>query len=160
MHFLPKKSTIFAESILYLAYYTDINLEICNYAQKQRICCENCKYALDENFMAIFAPDERLPSSTTLQSRHLNLRSEGSLNPCPNKENRPHSSKNFQFHIHVSKLRSSLIWLSVFFFWKNHFSSTGGPESPRFALWYQSLVILRGFMSEIWGQKSMLNSSR
>ena len=52
--------------MVYIAYFTKLNLQICDYAQKRRICHENCKYALDEIFMAIFAPDERLPSSATL----------------------------------------------------------------------------------------------
>ena len=52
--------------MVYIAYFTELNLQICDYAQKRRICRENCKNALDEIFMAIFAPDERLPSSATL----------------------------------------------------------------------------------------------
>ena len=52
--------------IVYIAYYTELNLQICDYAQKRRICRKNCKYAFDEIFMAIFAPDERLPISATL----------------------------------------------------------------------------------------------
>ena len=36
--------------MIYIAYFTELNLKICDYAQKQRICRENCKYALDENF--------------------------------------------------------------------------------------------------------------
>ena len=52
--------------MVYIAYYTDLNLQICNYAQKRRICRENGKYALDESFMTIFAPDERLPTSAIL----------------------------------------------------------------------------------------------
>ena len=52
--------------MVYIAYYTDLNLQICNYAQKRRICRKNGKYALDESFMTIFAPDERLPTSAIL----------------------------------------------------------------------------------------------
>ena len=33
-----------------IAYYIELNVQICNYAQKQRICRENSKYAPDENF--------------------------------------------------------------------------------------------------------------
>ena len=44
---------------VYISYYTDLDFHICKYAQKQRICRENSKYALDENFMAIFALAER-----------------------------------------------------------------------------------------------------
>ena len=49
-----------------IAYYTEFNLQICNYAQKRRICRENCNYALDKIFMTIFAADERLPSPASL----------------------------------------------------------------------------------------------
>ena len=50
------------------AYFTELILQICDYAQKRRIWRGNCKYALDEIFIAIFSPDERLPSSATLRS--------------------------------------------------------------------------------------------
>ena len=33
--------------MVYITYFTD---QICDYAQKRRICPENCKYWLDENF--------------------------------------------------------------------------------------------------------------
>ena len=33
---------------VYIAYYTEIDLQICNYAQKWRICRENSKYAPDK----------------------------------------------------------------------------------------------------------------
>ena len=52
--------------IVYIAYYIDLSLQICNYAQKRRICRKNSKYALDEIFTAIFALAERLPTSATL----------------------------------------------------------------------------------------------
>ena len=96
--------------MIYIAYFIELILQICDYAQKRRICRESCKYALDKNFhgqfcprrkaakfchpgiayfteftrkndafvakivnthltknfMANFAPDERLPSSATL----------------------------------------------------------------------------------------------
>ena len=29
--------------MVYMAYFTDLNLQICDYAQKERICRENCK---------------------------------------------------------------------------------------------------------------------
>ena len=51
---------------VYIAYYTKLNLQICKYAQKWRICRKNSKYAHDENFLAIFASDERLQTSATL----------------------------------------------------------------------------------------------
>ena len=40
--------------MVYIAYYTELNLQIGDYAQKRRIWCENCKYALDENFHSYF----------------------------------------------------------------------------------------------------------
>ena len=52
--------------MVYIAYFTELILQICDYAQERRICCENCKYALDENCHGLFCPDERLPSSATL----------------------------------------------------------------------------------------------
>ena len=42
--------------MVYIAHFTELNLQICDYAKKQRICCENCKYALDENFHGHFCP--------------------------------------------------------------------------------------------------------
>ena len=42
--------------MVYIAYFTESNLQICDYAQKQCICRENCKYALDENFHGHFCP--------------------------------------------------------------------------------------------------------
>ena len=36
--------------MVYIAYFTDLILQICDYAQKRRIWREICKYALDENF--------------------------------------------------------------------------------------------------------------
>ena len=59
--------------MVYNAYFTELSLQICDYAQKRRICRENCKYALDENCMAIFDPDERLPSSATLDEYQTHL---------------------------------------------------------------------------------------
>ena len=40
--------------IVYIAYFTELNLQICDYAQKPHIWRENCKYALDENFHCDF----------------------------------------------------------------------------------------------------------
>ena len=54
--------------MVYIAYFTELNLQICDYTQKRHICRKNCKYAFDEICMAIFAPDERLPSSATLSA--------------------------------------------------------------------------------------------
>ena len=50
----------------HIAYFTELSLQICDYAQKRRICRENVNTRLTKIFMPIFAPDERLPSSATL----------------------------------------------------------------------------------------------
>ena len=42
--------------MVYIAYFTELILQICDYAQKWRICRENCKYAFDENFHGHFCP--------------------------------------------------------------------------------------------------------
>merc|ERR1712227_1020090 len=42
--------------MVYIAYFTELNSKILDYAQKRRICCENCKYALDERFHGHFCP--------------------------------------------------------------------------------------------------------
>ena len=42
--------------MVYIAYFTELNLQICDYAQQRRICCKNCKYALDEHFHGHFCP--------------------------------------------------------------------------------------------------------
>ena len=67
--FLNQKGTFFAlrssKSVfrqelhyymVYIAYFTELNLQICDYVQKRRICRENCKYALDKNFHGPFCP--------------------------------------------------------------------------------------------------------
>ena len=54
--------------IVYIAYCTELNVQICNYAQKRRICRENSKYTPDKKIVAIFAFAERLPTSATLLS--------------------------------------------------------------------------------------------
>ena len=40
--------------MVYIAYYTELNLQICDYALKRRICRENSTYALDDNFPGRF----------------------------------------------------------------------------------------------------------
>ena len=52
--------------MVYIAYYTELNLQICNYAKKQRICCTIVNTRLPKICMAIFALAERLPTSATL----------------------------------------------------------------------------------------------
>ena len=45
--------------LVYIAYFSELNLQIRDYAQKQRICRENCKYALDESFHGHFCPQQK-----------------------------------------------------------------------------------------------------
>ena len=42
--------------VVCIAYYTVLSVQICNYAQKQCICSENSKNALDESFYGHFCP--------------------------------------------------------------------------------------------------------
>ena len=42
--------------MVYIAYFTELILQICDFAQKRRICRENCKYVLDEHFHGHFCP--------------------------------------------------------------------------------------------------------
>ena len=42
--------------MIYIAYFIELILQICDYAQKRRICRESCKYALDKNFHGHFCP--------------------------------------------------------------------------------------------------------
>ena len=58
--------------MVYIAYFTEFILQICDYAQKRRICRENCKYAFDESFHGHFCP-RRLPTSATPDKRKLSL---------------------------------------------------------------------------------------
>ena len=44
---------------LCIAYYTEFNLQICNYVQKRRICREKYKYALDDANTNDFLQDRR-----------------------------------------------------------------------------------------------------
>ena len=47
--------------MVFIAYFTELNLHICDYMQKRHICRENCKYALDERFHGHFCPCQVLP---------------------------------------------------------------------------------------------------
>ena len=49
-----------------IAYFTELNLQICIYTQKRRICREIANTCLTKTFVAIFALAERLPTSATL----------------------------------------------------------------------------------------------
>ena len=42
--------------MVYIAYFTELGLQMCDYAQKRRICRENCNYALDERFHGHVCP--------------------------------------------------------------------------------------------------------
>ena len=53
-------------ALVYIAYFTEFILQICDYAQKRRIDTKIVNTRLTKIFIAIFAPDERLPSSATL----------------------------------------------------------------------------------------------
>ena len=53
--------------MVYFAYHTELDLRICNYAQKRCNCRENSKTRLTKSFVTMFALVERLLSSATLQ---------------------------------------------------------------------------------------------
>ena len=44
------------EGHYYMVYITELSLQICDYAQKRRICRENFKHALDKKFSWPFLP--------------------------------------------------------------------------------------------------------
>ena len=54
------KTVFFGQKVPYymvnIAYYTEFNLQICNYAQKRRICRGNSKDVPDKNFCGHFCP--------------------------------------------------------------------------------------------------------
>merc|ERR1712107_615914 len=49
--------------MVYIAYFTELNSKIRDYALKRRICRENCKYALDERFHGHFCPRRKAAKS-------------------------------------------------------------------------------------------------
>ena len=55
--------------MVYIAYHTELNLQICNFAQKRSICRENSKYKPDEILVASFGLAKGLPNSATLMLR-------------------------------------------------------------------------------------------
>ena len=57
--------------MVYIAFYTELNLQICSYAQKRCICSKKGKYGPDENFLVMFALAERLPTSATLGKANI-----------------------------------------------------------------------------------------
>ena len=42
--------------VIYIAYFTELSLQICNYVQKQRICNKNSKYTPDEIYIGKYCP--------------------------------------------------------------------------------------------------------
>ena len=52
--------------IVYIAYYTELNLQICDGVQNDAFVAKIVNTRLTKIFMAIFAFDERLPISATL----------------------------------------------------------------------------------------------
>ena len=71
--YLGKKSAFLGQNgqemhyyMVGIANYTELNLQICNYAQNDGFVGGKSKYAFDEIYMAIFTLAERLPTSATL----------------------------------------------------------------------------------------------
>ena len=58
--FFWSKTVFFVRDVqyfmVYIAYYTELNWQICIYAQKRRICYVNSKYAHDQKFLWPFLP--------------------------------------------------------------------------------------------------------
>ena len=55
--------------MVYIAYFTELNSKIWDYAQKRRICRKNCKYALDKRFHGHFCP-RRKPAKSCHPDSH------------------------------------------------------------------------------------------
>ena len=101
--------------MVYIAYFTELNLQICDYAQKRSICCKNFEYS--QNFMAIFAFDQGLPTSATLGK-----------NVLPQKHFSNRNSKSSDDHQSLQAWNDFVSWTSVnrILGWsKNHH----GPEN-------------------------------
>ena len=54
--------------MVHIAYYTELNIQICNYAQNDAFVAKIANTRLTKTFVAIFVLAERLPTSTTLPS--------------------------------------------------------------------------------------------
>ena len=52
--------------MIYIAYFTELNLKICDYAQKDAFVAKIVNTRLTNGFMATFAPAKSLPSPATL----------------------------------------------------------------------------------------------
>ena len=65
--------------MVYIAYFTELNSKNWDYAQKWRICRENCKYTPDEKFHGHFCPRRKPAKSchpelyTTMLSKNYIL---------------------------------------------------------------------------------------
>ena len=59
--------------MVYIAYFTELNLQICHNTQSDAFVAKIVNMRLTKIFMAIFAPDERLPSSATLDMCDVNF---------------------------------------------------------------------------------------
>ena len=55
--------------MVYIAHFTELILQICDYAQNDAFDAKIVNMRLTKIFIAIFAPDERLQSSATLLKR-------------------------------------------------------------------------------------------
>ena len=49
-----QKKCSFGSKTVRIAYYTELNVQFCNYAQKRRICRQNSKYAPVKNLCGQF----------------------------------------------------------------------------------------------------------
>ena len=52
--------------MVYIVYFTELKLQMCDYAKNDAFVTKIVNTRLTKISMAIFAPDERLPSSATL----------------------------------------------------------------------------------------------
>ena len=52
--------------MVYIAYFTELILQICDYAKNDAFDAKMVNMRLTKIFIAIFASDKRLPSSATL----------------------------------------------------------------------------------------------
>ena len=76
--------------MVYIAYFTELNLQICDYAQKRRICRENCKFVFDENFHGHFCPPRKAAKFC-----HPDENRNGTIQNLPRTmKNRPGTMKN------------------------------------------------------------------
>ena len=90
MHFLPvftqnlqKKVPFWVKTVLlgqevhyymiYIAYFAELNSKIWDYAQKRRICRENCNYALDERFHGHVCPRRKPAKSCHPDQCYIHL---------------------------------------------------------------------------------------